>query len=286
VSAADSNAVSDYFEAGFLEPTSVREQAATCDDYYLADLFREVIPAHQPVLEAGCGSGKWVAWAAFNGWKAIGLDWSEALVSKATEEVPEATFLQGDMRDMPLERASVGSIISLGAVEHSIEGPEASLREYGRVLRPGGQAVITVPFLGPLRRIIWPVRRMIVESSLLRRALNRPRGQRRLRRAEHPTRRGWTADFLATQDGWTFYQYQLAKPTMRQLLRDAGFEIDQEFVFGPEEGLVQTLGRPAGQYAAEGVVLSPIGRLLRRALPRGTYEHMLAYVVHKPEHRG
>jgi hypothetical protein len=70
---------------------------------------------------------------------------------------------------------------------------------------------------------------------------------------------------------------------MRQLLSDAGFEIDQEFVFGPEEGLVQTFDRPAGRYTAEGAVLSPFGRLLRRLLPKGTYEHMLGYVVHKPE---
>jgi len=58
----------------------------------------------------------------------------------------------GDMRDMPFDDGEFGAIVSLGAVEHSGEGPMCSLHEFRRVLRPGGIAIITVPFLGPVRK--------------------------------------------------------------------------------------------------------------------------------------
>lgn len=274
--------VAAYFADTFRETQSVREAARTCDDYYLAGRIRELIAGAEPMLEAGCGDGKWVAWAEMNGCRAIGVDWSEELMRRAAEEVPEATFLQGDLRALPLEDGSVGSIISLGAVEHVSEGPEGALREFVRVLRPGGRAIVTVPYLGSVRRAVWKVQRPIHTSSLLRRALRRSRGTKRLRRKEIPTRPGWTADYLATEDGWTFYQYQLPKKTMRPLLEGAGFVVEDEYVIGPEEGIVQTFNLLAGRYKAGTAILNPFGKLLRRILPEGSYEHMLGYTVRKP----
>jgi SAM-dependent methyltransferase len=145
--------------------------------HYLFGRIARLANEHQPMLEAGCGSGQWVAWGSERGYQAIGVDWSEALTSRAAAQYPRAHFVAGDLRALPLPDCSVGSIIALGSVEHTIEGPEASL---------------------------------------------------------------------------------------------------------PEEGLVQTFGPLAGRYAEQGVVLSPAGRLLRRLLPVGSYEHMLGYLVRKP----
>ena len=54
---------------------------------------------------------------------------------------------------MPYEDNEFGSIVSLGAIEHTIEGPNDSLREYARVLRPDGVAIITVPYWSSVRKI-------------------------------------------------------------------------------------------------------------------------------------
>ena len=42
--------------------------------------------------------------------------------------------------------------ISIGVVEHRIDGPEPFLVEANRVLKPGGIAFISVPYVNPLRR--------------------------------------------------------------------------------------------------------------------------------------
>lgn len=81
------------------------------------------------------------------------MDWSEALCARARAAIPNGRFEAGDMRSMPYEDNEFGSIVSLGAIEHTIEGPYDSLREYARVLRPDGIAIITVPSWSAVRKI-------------------------------------------------------------------------------------------------------------------------------------
>lgn len=237
---------------------------------------------NQPFLEAGCGAGKWVAWAAMNGWQAIGVDWSRSLMEKAARDVPEARFIHGDMRDLPLESGSIGSVLSLGAVEHTPDGPEAALREFMRVLRPGGRALVTVPYMSAIRRAVWAIDRPLSRSPLLRRALRKPGGHRPLRREEHALREGWTPDFLATAEGWEFYEYQFTPSVMSTVIEQAGFRIEEAFAFAPDEGLINTFRRIAGRYEAGGTRLTLFGQALNKVLPEGSYEHMLGFELRKP----
>jgi SAM-dependent methyltransferase len=70
-------AVGGSFEQEFLS-ASLERQISHCEHYELAAYFRRILPSHQPILEAGCGSGRWVGWFTRQGWTAAGLDWSEA----------------------------------------------------------------------------------------------------------------------------------------------------------------------------------------------------------------
>lgn len=94
---------------------------------------------------------------------------------------------------------------------------------------------------------------------------------------------GWTIDCLHTEEAWEFYQYQLTRPQMRGALAEAGFTIEDEFVFAHEEGVLHNFGRVAGSfnYARGHVDFTAVGRLLTRVLPRDATGHMLGYVVRK-----
>lgn len=266
------NQISETFEKEFLQVPFER-QLAHCDHYELAPLFLRLLPAHQPILEAGCGSGRWVGWFVRQGWQSTGLDWSEALCERARQNVPGGTFVSGDMRAMPFKDNSFGSIISLGAIEHSVEGPLASLREYHRVLRPGGVAVITVPFLGPARRLSRAVKAIVHAGDRDRRA------------AAAKARPEWACDLMRDSLGaWEFFQYNFSRVQMRGFLNSVGLMRVEEFVDFRDEGILHNSSFLAGSYDYENsrVRFNALGRTLKAVVPAAWVGHMLCYVVRKP----
>jgi hypothetical protein len=89
---------------------------------------------------------------------------------------------------------------------------------------------------------------------------------------------------MMTERGWDFYEYSLSRTQMRAFLGDAGLEIVEEFVEFGDEGILHNFGRISGTYdpAEARVRLSPVGRVLRRALPVDLVGHMLSYLVRRP----
>lgn len=55
------NYIRDGFETTFLK-IPLDEQLKYCDSDELVSLFNRYLPGYQPILEAGSGSGRWVAW--------------------------------------------------------------------------------------------------------------------------------------------------------------------------------------------------------------------------------
>ncbi|NIM19429.1 MAG: methyltransferase domain-containing protein [Candidatus Latescibacteria bacterium] len=276
------------FEKSFMQ-TPLEQQIARCDGYELVPLFERWLPDNQPILEAGCGSGRWVGWFLKHGWEAAGLDWSEALCARARENLPAARFESGDIRAMPFADGEFGVVVSLGSVEHALEGPEPALREFYRVLRPGGIGIISVPFNGPVRKTMrylrWPAHRAKA-IPWLRRAFGKPGWNgRSLRDAKRQSAvaADWTAVYRCGEQGWHFYEYHFAKVQMRSFISRTGFQIIEEFVAIADEGVLQNFGRIAGRFhISEGRVrLSPIGKLLRMLLPGRMVGHMLVYVIRR-----
>ena len=282
------NKISDSFEKGFLN-TPLEKQIANCDHYELTPLFQRLLGDHQPILEAGCGSGRWVAWFVGRGWAATGIDWSEALCVRARQAVHGGTFVSGDMRKMPFDDALFGSIVSLGAVEHDAEGPALALKEYLRVLRPGGIAIVTVPHLGPVRRANrWAKALLRPLYSAIRRRFQPQKlllDSRRRRIAQAGTRPEWAADLMRdSEGGWAFFQYNFTSVQLRGFLENAGFEIVEQFVDFKDEGVFHNFGRLAGAYDFNNsrVRFSPLGRALKALLPVNLVGHMICCVARKP----
>jgi len=106
-------------------------------------------PRYGKVIEAGCGTGRYVFYLRRLGIDIEGLDFSEKLINKLNNLKKtidrDAFFIKGDVTKLPFEDNSLSGYISLGVVEHFIEGPQKAIAEAYRVLRPGGVAIITTP---------------------------------------------------------------------------------------------------------------------------------------------
>ena len=99
------------------------------------------IPAG-PALDAACGTGRYSTYLAGRGHSVIGVDQSEAMLDLAREKLPAADFRRGDLTALPLPDNSVGAVLCALALVH-VPDISAALREFARVLRPGGRLVIS-----------------------------------------------------------------------------------------------------------------------------------------------
>ncbi len=108
-------------------------------------LIRRHVPAGAAVLDAGCGFGEWVCFLGQQGYRAEGLDFSSDLISRLRATYPQLTWQNGDVRHMPYADDAFDAVISWGVIEHDEDGPAEALREFLRVLKPGGVVIVTVP---------------------------------------------------------------------------------------------------------------------------------------------
>lgn len=117
----------------------------------LASVFARYLVKGELVLEAGCGAGRVMAALIAEGFEVLGVERSAEVVAAVQQGASFLDVRRGDVAHLDLEDNSVGSYVSLGVVEHLVEGPDEALKEATRVLRPGGIAFVSVPFLNPLR---------------------------------------------------------------------------------------------------------------------------------------
>jgi len=100
---------------------------------------------HPParVLDAGCGSGILLDSLEQCGYQVSGLD----IARKSLERIdrPDRRLIEADLtRCEPPESESFDAILLLDVLEH-LDDEKVVLRTLGRVLKPGGLAVISVP---------------------------------------------------------------------------------------------------------------------------------------------
>lgn len=120
-------------------------------DYYgLRPWILKYTPRFGKVLEAGCGLGRYNFYLSKLGIDIEGLDFEKKTIEflndwKIKNGFEDCNFIEGDVTDLPYDDNSLSGYISLGVVEHFIEGPQKPIAEARRVLRPGGISIITTP---------------------------------------------------------------------------------------------------------------------------------------------
>lgn len=104
----------------------------------------EYISGREPgvALDAACGTGRFAEFLAKRGHQVIGVDSSPDMLAHARRRVPDGEFHIAELDQLPLPDDSVDVIVCALALVH-VPRLEPALAEFVRVLRPGGDLVIS-----------------------------------------------------------------------------------------------------------------------------------------------
>ncbi|HHS14109.1 MAG TPA: class I SAM-dependent methyltransferase [bacterium] len=192
------------------------------------------------IIEAGCGMGTWVTHLKRMGHDVLGVDYMDSTVQKLKAVDPEFPVQQGDVNDLAFPDSTFDAYVSLGVIEHFQEGPEKALAEAFRILKPGGMAFITVPYLSVFRRLFsHPLRELYF---LIRRIRGKPK---------------------------YFWEYRYTRKELKKAIEQAGFRVVHVDIddYIPEDN-VHHIGLCADFFflrsSEELWKLNPVGRILLR----------------------
>jgi len=99
-------------------------------------------PGSNTLLDVGIGGGDLARQMLTRGWKVWGLDFTPALADSGP--LGGIEFVVGDAVRTPFRDGSFDLVVASHVLEHLYD-PIAALREYARLLRPGGRISIGVP---------------------------------------------------------------------------------------------------------------------------------------------
>ncbi len=166
-------------------------------------IIKDVLKEPGILLEAGCGPGQWVKFFDKLGHVSVGIDYASATLRAARKFNNNLRMIAGDLRSLPFAGETLDYIFSAGAIEHNIDGPEAALLEFSRVLKPSGFLMCSVPCLNIKRQILlswFIIRDWLKKKELLRKLANK------------------------TQP-FKFYEYIFSPGSYKKILEKCGFQI-------------------------------------------------------------
>jgi D-aspartate ligase len=174
-------------------------------------------PGPGRALDLGTGAGHGAIALARTGFEVHALDAAPQMVATAIERAKEAgvgvRFLVGEAERLPFDDATFDVVSALGLLPW-VDAP-AALAEIGRVLRPGGRAVVTADNRWGLIRLFDPWRNPFVHL---------PNGGKQGRRARMHTRadvRRMIATTTLQVESWSTLGYAPITFHFRPVLRDA-----------------------------------------------------------------
>ena len=94
-------------------------------------------------LDGACGTGRHARYLADLGHEVVGVDVTAGMLDRARTNVPEANFIEADMREIPCEDQAFDAVVCALALAH-LEDLSPPVAELARVLRSGGRMVISV----------------------------------------------------------------------------------------------------------------------------------------------
>ena len=106
--------------------------------------FESMLPGKK-VLDAGCGSGRDVAYMMEDGFDVIGVDLSLGQIKEAKKRFPKANFKKADFRKMSFKDKHFDGVWSVTSLIHLPKKEvEKSIKEFNRVLNDKGILYVSV----------------------------------------------------------------------------------------------------------------------------------------------
>ncbi|MHC3469523.1 class I SAM-dependent methyltransferase [Streptomyces sp. 7R007] len=94
------------------------------------------------MLDAACGTGRHTAYLRDLGHHVIGVDASPDMLAQARKHLPDVDLHEADLHRLPVADNTVDTVVCTLALPHAPE-PVPVPAEFARVLRPGGNLVIS-----------------------------------------------------------------------------------------------------------------------------------------------
>ena len=119
------------------------ERTRNSQDVHLLKELIERLPENARILDAGCGAGIPISQILSEHFQVTGVDFSEAQVELAKQNVPTAEFFCEDMTKLDFPDETFDGITSYYAIIHiPREEHQALLANFHRMLRPAGLALL------------------------------------------------------------------------------------------------------------------------------------------------
>lgn len=96
------------------------------------------------LIDVGCGDGRMLMHARRAGFDAIGVEPSAKMAARAARRVGPENVKVGRLQDFDFAPSSVDAIITVSYVEHEPR-PAAAMRDFFKLLRPGGYCIQKTP---------------------------------------------------------------------------------------------------------------------------------------------
>jgi SAM-dependent methyltransferase len=94
------------------------------------------------LLDVGCGTGHHLRALGERGYAVTGVDAAEGMLEHARSNNPGVDIRCADVDHLPFEASTFDYVICLEVLRY-LSDPSPAIREIGRVLRPGGSALVT-----------------------------------------------------------------------------------------------------------------------------------------------
>ena len=125
----------------------------------LTRILQGCVRGYTSIAEAGCGLGRYLLYFREHGYSIHGIDLSAEGLRKIHQFDMSVPIVQGDVQRMPYMDKSLDLYVSIGVLEHFIQGPQVALKETRRVLRDEGRLVLSGPFFhlnlpGRIKRLV------------------------------------------------------------------------------------------------------------------------------------
>jgi len=148
---------------------TVEGEIESVNNRTLINIFdRFLTGSNLKILEGGCGLGGWVHFLKEKGHQVIGLEYEKEVVERVKDYDESFPIQHGDITQLEFDDNTFDAYISLGVVEHFEEGPQKALQEAWRTLKPGGLALVSIPYFSiarrffthPLRDLYFAIRKL------------------------------------------------------------------------------------------------------------------------------